>query len=967
MEKVRSTFVDYFTEKQSHKFVKSSPVVPVADPTLLFTNAGMNQFKPMFLGTLDPQSPLADVTRACNAQKCIRAGGKHNDLDDVGVDTSHHTFFEMLGSWSFGDYFKKDAIGWAFDLLVNTYGLDPDRMYATYFGGDDTEGLPPDEEAQLLWHEFLPPDRVLPGSKKDNFWEMGDSGPCGMCSEIHYDCNLERSIAVPELVNQDDPEVLELWNLVFIEFNRDAKGILSSLPAKHVDTGMGLERLVAVLNKKKSNYDTDAFEPLFTGIHGMSSQEPYGGLVGSFDVDRRDTAYRAVADHIRCLSFAIADGAAPSNEGRGYVLRRVLRRAVRYGRQTLGITRPNFLADLAPVLASSHFGDAYPELRTNAEKITSILKDEEAAFAKTLERGVKYLDDEIDQLKDTTLPGSAAFFLYDSLGFPVDLTTLMAAERGITVDQDGFKAAMAEQVERSRADRKKQKTDSDVTFTLSPAHVAALDEQPATRSLLGDLSADAKVVGLLVVSPSSELELKETVEINEGDAVGIVLDATPFYAEGGGQVADVGQLTIGDVIVDVQDVQLFGGYVLHVGVVRSGGKVSTDSTTVAQVDAERRRKIAPNHSMTHVLNHALREVLGDHVDQKGSFCDDEKLRFDFSHSKAMTPKELEDVEERVNAAIQKNLPVDAQYVPLEEARGIPSLRAVFGEAYPDPVRVVATGCSVKEVLAAPNSDEWRQYSIELCGGTHVSSTSEAKKFAITEETAVAKGVRRLEAVTRDAALKSFEQGKALRRRVNELATSFTKKDLDDVDREAEVSEAAKGLRSLLDASRAPAAVKPKLRAKLDDVGKRVGAAQKRRRVQNVALANDMLLEAADDASENGYSAFVVQLPPGVDPKSAGTMASQLQNLYPALAFFAVSEDSPSKTLAFAAVPEAYSGNTDANTWLKLALGEVGGRGGGKPTFAQGSAPCDVTALINAAQDAMEAPPDDDDNDAPAAE
>mmetsp|Transcript_13037 Transcript_13037/g.39400 ORF Transcript_13037/g.39400 Transcript_13037/m.39400 type:complete len:943 (+) Transcript_13037:492-3320(+) len=935
---------------EKHTFVESSPVVPLADASLLFTNAGMNQFKTIFLGTVEPSQSLAKLKRACNSQKCIRAGGKHNDLEDVGVDTYHHTFFEMLGSWSFGDYFKRDAITWAYDLLVNVYGLDPERMYATYFGGDEAEGLEPDLEAKELWLQVLPASRVLPGSKRDNFWEMGESGPCGACSEIHYDCDLSRHVEVPELVNADDPTVLELWNLVFVEYDRDAKTQkLSPLPAKHVDTGMGLERLVAVLNGKTSNYDTDAFGPLFDGIFDVirdNNKGRYGGLVGSRDVALRDTAYRAVADHLRCLSFAIADGAVPSHEGRGYVLRRVLRRAVRYGRQILGVQRKTFMADLAPLLSDSRFGDAYPELRAQKDKIVSVLKDEELAFGKTLERGVKYLDEAMQNLDDDDdarlLSGDAAFFLYDSLGFPLDLTQLMASERGVGVDADGFAAAMAAQVARSRADRSSQKKGG-VDFVLSANHVAALEARGVapTRSLShsSEEISEATVVAVFAADDGTFVEVPEA-----SGTIGVVLDSTPFYAEGGGQVADTGTITVGDSTCAVRDVQAFGGYLLHA--CDATGAVKAPSDARASVDAERRSKIAPNHSMTHVVNHALRDVLGAGVDQKGSLVDDQKLRFDFSHAKALTPAEIRAVEQRVNAVIDADLQVDAQYVPLQRAMtGIESLRAVFGEAYPDPVRVVAAGCRVEEVLAAPErADEWRQFSIELCGGTHVRSTGEAERFAITEETAVAKGVRRLEAVTRDAALEAVRQGDLLTAKVADLADRLDS----DVDG---VAEAAKGVRAELDASTAPAALKPELRSQLDALGKRVGHAQKQRRATALAAANDLLKAAADDARSQNLAAFVVLLPPGVDPKAAATMASKVRDL----SFFAVSPDANDEHKSFCFASQADDpASLNANVWLKAALDPLGGRGGGKPSFAQGSAAgCDPAALVDAAQAALD--------------
>ena len=449
-ERVRSVFIDYFAKKHAHTFYPSSPVVPYNDPTLLFINSGMAQFKPIFLGNADPASPLASLVRAANTQKCIRAGGKHNDLEDVGMDTYHHTLFEMLGSWSFGDYFKAEAITWAWELLTEVYGLPPDRFYATYFGGDARLGLPPDEEARQLWLRFLPESRVLPGSAKDNFWEMGDTGPCGPCTEIHYDRIGGRDAAA--LVNNDDPDVLEIWNLVFMQFNREPSGDLRPLPAKHVDTGMGFERLVSVLQDKRSNYDTDVFMPLFTEIQKLTGAPPYTGKLGDEDPRLKDTAYRVIADHIRTLSFAIADGALPSNEGRGYVLRRILRRAVRYGRQMLG-AQEGFFAALVPTVAAS-LGDTFPELRSQLGKVQAVIAEEEMAFTSTLSRGIKEFSSYAATVKaqgGKTIDGKSAFFLYDTMGFPFDLTQLMAREAGLEVDTEGFNEQIKQQRARSAA------------------------------------------------------------------------------------------------------------------------------------------------------------------------------------------------------------------------------------------------------------------------------------------------------------------------------------------------------------------------------------------------------------------------------------------------------------------------------------------------------------------------------------
>lgn len=568
VDKVRSQFIDYFVDKHQHNNYKSSPCVPYNDPTLLFTNAGMNQFKSIFMGTVEPTSPLANLKRAVNSQKCIRAGGKHNDLDDVGKDTYHHTFFEMLGTWSFGDYFKKEAIEWAFDMLVNVYKLDPNRLYASYFAGDPSAGIPPDEEARQIWSQFLPDDRILPFDKKANFWEMGDSGPCGPCTEIHYDRIGGRNAA--SLVNADDPDVIEIWNLVFIQFNRELDGSLRHLPNKHIDTGMGLERLTSILQNVRSNYDTDVFMPLFQAIQKeIGSCPPYRGKVGSEDAKQnfQDTAYRVIADHLRTLTFAITDGAVPSNEGRGYVLRRILRRAVRYGIQTLG-AKPGFFSALIPQVAIN-FGSAFPELIEANQQVVDLVRDEEIAFASLLDRGVKYFNEMLQDMKIKnirTIDGDKAFFLYDTLGFPVDLTQIMAAEHGLTVDLEGFHRAMNEQKERSRIAAKAKRLSGRVALSLGAEQVAFLQQHGVkptndamkyewNHTLITQLEAIFTKHGFV-----EEVNIESSLPSAEQEMIGIILHETTFYAESGGQVSDVGKLLIttqnGQIPLDVLDSQV---------------------------------------------------------------------------------------------------------------------------------------------------------------------------------------------------------------------------------------------------------------------------------------------------------------------------------------------------------------------------------------------------------------------------
>lgn len=705
VSKVRSQFVEYFEKKHTHTSYRSSPVVPVNDPTLLFANSGMNQFKPIFDGTVDPSSPLSALIRAVNSQKCIRAGGKHNDLDDVGKDTYHHTFFEMLGTWSFGNYFKKEAIEWAYDILVNEYKLPVDRLYASYFGGDESLGLPCDDEARELWLQFLPAERVLPFDKQANFWEMGETGPCGPCSEIHFDRIGGRDAA--SLVNADDPDVIEIWNLVFMQFNREPSGELRPLPNKHIDTGMGLERLTSILQDKRSNYDTDVFAPYFKAIETTVGCPPYTGKLGQEDADQnfKDTAYRIVADHVRTLTMAITDGAVPSNEGRGYVLRRILRRAVRYGMQTLG-AKPGFFSQLVPIVAQE-LGDAFPELREKNSMVMAIVEEEEKAFSSLLDRGVKYFAEISGEMKkhgSLVIPGDRAFFLYDTMGFPVDLTEIMANEQGLTVDIKGFQAAMTEQKDRSRIASRTKRLAGRVALTFGAEQTSYLSKDmkvlPTEDSSKYLLDLNLKTVLKAIYTDKGFVSAID----EEVSTVGIVLESSSFYAESGGQVADTGRITVtsGDgklIELDVLDVQTYGGYFLHTCTtfedLDSLKGLTVGSATEVKVDYKRRRQVAPNHTMTHVLNYALRKILGDDVNQKGSLVSDEKFRFDFSFNRAVNSEELSKMESIVNEVIKAELEVSTEVVPLKDALAVNGLRAVFGETYPDPVRVVSVGPKVR--------------------------------------------------------------------------------------------------------------------------------------------------------------------------------------------------------------------------------------------------------------------------------
>jgi alanyl-tRNA synthetase len=690
----------------------------------------MNQYKSIFLGTVDPNSDFAHLKRAVNTQKCIRAGGKHNDLDDVGKDSYHHTFFEMLGNWSFGDYFKKEAIQYSWELLTDVYGLRPDRLYVTYFEGYAAGGLEPDLEAKELWRSVgVPEDHILPGNMKDNFWEMGDQGPCGPCSEIHYDRIGGRNAA--HLVNQDDPNVLEIWNNVFIQYNREPDKSLRGLPNKHVDTGLGYERLVSVLQDKTSNYDTDVFTPLFETIQQITGAREYTGKFGDEDTDGIDTAYRVVADHVRTLTFAISDGGIPNNEGRGYVVRRVLRRGARFARKYFNVEVGEFFAKLVPTLVNQ-MGQMFPEITKKEEDVKEMLCEEELSFAKTLDRGERQFEYYAQQSTDRglkSLHGADVWRLYDTFGFPVDLTRLMAEERGLSIDDNEFEDARLKAKEASKGEKKAA---SDLV-KLDVHDIGILETMPGVpktddSAKFGRENITAQVKAIY----HAKQFVDDTNSIPQGDQIGLILDKTNFYAEQGGQENDVGKIVIdGQAELDVQNVQVYAGYVLHTGFMKYGSFAVGDRP-ICEYDELRRWPIRNNHTGTHILNFALREVLGDGVDQKGSLVAQEKLRFDFSHKSGISDPDLQKVEDKSTKYIRQNCAVFAKDVPLTIAREITGVRAVFGETYPDPVRVVSVGVEVEEILENVKDPRWSSVSIEFCGGTHVQKTGDIKDLVIRQ-------------------------------------------------------------------------------------------------------------------------------------------------------------------------------------------------------------------------------------------
>ena len=700
---IRQGFLDFF-EKKSHKIVPSAPLVMKNDPTLLFTNAGMNQFKEFFLGLSQ-----AEHARVADSQKCLRVSGKHNDLEEVGKDTYHHTLFEMLGNWSFGDYFKEEAIAWAWELLTKEFKIAPEQLYVSVFeGSQDADNLAMDQEAFELWSKIVPKERIIMGDKKDNFWEMGDQGPCGPCSEIHVDIRPEeerKKVSGASLVNQDHPEVVEIWNLVFMQYNRKANGELESLPQTHVDTGMGFERLCMVLQGVRSNYDTDVFTPLIREIETISGKR-YG------QNEETDIAIRVVADHLRAVAFAIADGQLPGNTGAGYVIRRILRRPIRYGFTFLGSNKP-FIYRLVKVLRET-MGKAYPEIDKQQQLIENVIREEEQSFLNTLEQGLVLLDQVMKNTKGKEVDGQKAFELYDTFGFPIDLTALILSEKGYTLDEEGFQKALQAQKDRSKAAAQISKEDWVILRHDNEQEFIGFDQ----------LESQVKIV-----------KYRKLQSKKEGEQYQLVFNLTPFYAEGGGQVGDKGYLEAsnGDVTY-VVDTKRENNEIVHF---TETLPANLEDSFKAAVDAKQRHRTASNHTATHLLHQALREVLGTHVEQKGSAVHSKYLRFDFSHFAKLTVDELRAVENFVNARIEGQLPLEEKRnQPYQEALDEGAM-ALFGEKYGDTVRTIRFG-----------------QSMELCGGTHVKNTADIWHFKITAESAVAAGIRRIEAITSDA-VKSF--------------------------------------------------------------------------------------------------------------------------------------------------------------------------------------------------------------------
>jgi alanyl-tRNA synthetase len=864
---IRQQFIDFFVQRHGHTAVPSAPVVPLDDPTLLFTNAGMNQFKDVFLGT-----GSRPYKRAVDTQKCIRAGGKHNDLDDVGKDTYHHTFFEMLGNWSFGDYFKKEAITWAWELLTEVWQLDKSRLHVTVFEGDPDNGIPRDDEAAGIWRDVagVDPNHIHYGNKKDNFWEMGETGPCGPCTEIHYDRTPDK--IGRELVNKGSPDVIEIWNNVFIQFNRNEDKSLTPLPAQHVDTGMGFERITAVIQGKASNYDTDVFAPIFAGIQRITGAAAYTGDLA----DLKDIAYRVVADHIRTLTFALTDGAQIGNEGRNYVLKRILRRAERYGRQYLGATKP-FLCDLVSVVVEA-MGGAFPELQRAPDRVAAAIKDEEESFIRTLDRGIKLFEEakeksQLDHLG--TIRGEDAFQLHDTFGIYIDITEQMAAEAGMTVDRARFETLLEEAKEKSRQGSKK------IGVTAISGELPPTDDSQKYKGLAGK----GKVVAWMkdnLVGASGKL--------GPGDQVSLVLDKTCFYAEQGGQVGDTGWIRTKTGSFEVSDTQRLGDAVLHVGKVHEG-TIKIGQPATLEVDP-RRLDTMRNHTSTHLLNWALRKVLGEHIDQKGSLVDAHKTRFDFSHNEALTAEQVATIEKLVNEKIQADLPVAAVTMPLEDAKQVAGVRAVFGEKYPDPVRVLLIG-------AKKPADATLDSSVEFCGGTHLTQTGQAGFFKITGQELVGKGVRRLVAVTGTEAVATVQRLAGV---VDDLSAKFRCK---------------------------PEEIAGRIESLQDEI-KKLQQQLKKGATTDLAGAGDKLFAEATKTGETHV--IVGEFPAAPDEQIRNQIDRLKQKAGSSVIVIGWKDDA--KVGLLASVTDDLFAKIKAGDLIKQIAPLVGGGGGGRPNLAQ---------------------------------
>lgn len=864
-KETRSQFLEFFKSKQ-HTIVPSAPMVVKNDPTLMFINSGMAPFKEYFLGNGKPKN-----NRIADTQKCLRVSGKHNDLEEVGMDTYHHTMFEMLGNWSFGDYFKKEAIEWAWELLTEVLKIDKDILYVTIFEGDESEGLERDTEAYNLWKQFVPEDRILNGNKKDNFWEMGDQGPCGPCSEIHVDIrSADEKAKIPgkDLVNNDHPQVVEIWNLVFMQFNRKANGSLEKLPAQHVDTGMGFERLCMVLQNKQSNYDTDVFTPLIREI-GAITNTTYG------KDEKKDIAIRVIADHVRAVAFSIADGQLPSNTGAGYVIRRILRRAIRYGFTFLDKKEP-FIYKLIETL-SAQMGDAFPELIVEKNLITNVIREEENSFLRTLDQGLVLLENIIETADSKEISGKKAFELYDTFGFPIDLTALILRERGYSLNEKEFDAELQQQKERSRAATKVETGDWVIL------------EKDDVEEFVGYDTLETQVK----ITKYRKVESKK-----EGEMYQLVFNLTPFYPEGGGQVGDKGYLEAVDCgVTYIVDTKKENNLIIHFTKTLPR---NPETTFKAVVDEKQRSRTASNHTATHLLHQGLRNILGEHVAQKGSMVHSRNLRFDFSHFAKVTDEELKQVEDFVNARIREG-------IALEERRNIPYQQAIdegaialFGEKYGDAVRAIKFG-----------------KSMELCGGTHVPNTNDIWHFIITSEGAVASGIRRIEAITGDAAKQYF------------------------IDR----SESFASLQKALNNAQDPVKAVESLQEENSNLQKQI---QQLLKDKAKNLKGDLKAEIEQINGVN-FLAKKIDLDAGGMKDLAFEMGGETENLF---VVFGAEHDGKALLACYISKELAAEKNLDAGKIIRELGKYIQGGGGGQPFFATagGKNPAGIQEALKAAEE-----------------
>ncbi len=845
-KEIRESFKKFFESKE-HLIVPSAPMVVKDDPTLMFTNAGMNQFKDIILGNVTPKS-----RRQADSQKCLRVSGKHNDLEEVGHDTYHHTMFEMLGNWSFGDYFKKEAISWAWEYIVDVLKIDPKDLYATVFEGSPEEGLSRDDEAAAIWEQFLPKDHIINGNKHDNFWEMGDTGPCGPCSEIHVDSRSEEEKAkVPgrELVNKDHPQVIEIWNLVFMQYNRKADGSLEGLPAKVIDTGMGFERLVRTLQGKTSNYDTDVFQPLIKVLGDMAGCQ-YG------KDEKKDIAMRVVVDHLRAIAFAIADGQLPSNAKAGYVIRRILRRAVRYGYTFLD-QKEAFIYKLVPTLVAE-MGDAFPEIAAQQKLVMKVMQEEESSFLRTLENGIKLLQGVIDETKaagKTEIAGDKAFTLFDTFGFPLDLTELICREQGLTVDEKGFDVCMQEQKNRARN---------------------------AAEVKLGDWvvlkDAESEFVGYDYTEHPAHIIKYREVQQKKRTAYEVILDTTPFYGEMGGEVGDQGVLVSENEEIQVLDTKKENGVAIHIV---DKLPEQPEAEFMACVDVEKRRAIEANHTCTHLIDEALREVLGTHVEQKGSLVTADGLRFDFSHFEKVTPEQIREVEHLVNAKIREDISLkEYRDYPIEKAKELGAI-ALFGEKYGDKVRVVQFGTSV-----------------EFCGGCHAQSTGRLGMMRITSESSIAAGVRRIEAIT----------GKAVEETLDKMQDFMT-----------DLKGLLNNAPDLMATVQRAIAENKELQAQVDEF-----------KAQKAQELKKLLIEKAREV--NGVKVISGVLP--MEAQHVKDIAFQLRSQFPEHLLVVIGSEAAGKpTLTVSISDDLVAEGKNAGQYVREAGKLIQGGGGGQPHFA----------------------------------